>query len=82
MFCVLTDISSKIYFIGRHLTYWVSSKLCINSYTLAKFVIFGDHIKIRIVLLWVNTVFAIQQLIYIHTSIPILLHQSSPNKLD
>jgi len=25
MLCVLTDIISKIYFIGRHLTFWGSS---------------------------------------------------------
>jgi len=54
----------------------------IYIYTLAKCVIFGDHLKIRVVLLWVNTVYAIQQFIYIQTFIPILLHASSPIKLD
>ena len=49
---------------------------------LAKGVIFGEHLKIRIVLLWVNTVYAIQQFIYIQTLIPILLHVSSPIKFD
>jgi len=72
MLCVLTNISSEIYFISRHLTSWVSSKLWINIYMLAKGVIFWEYLKIRIVLLWVNTVYAIQQFNYVQTFIPFL----------
>jgi hypothetical protein len=31
----------------------------------------GDHIKIRVILLQVNTVYALKQFIYIQTSIPL-----------
>jgi hypothetical protein len=85
MLCVLTDISSKIYFIGRHLTFWGSSSIWINIFSRGKAFYFRDHLKIIVVLhSGKYGIFTARVHLYtnIHSTSKTLLYASSPIQLD